>query len=85
MARNNNIRTLYVGIHLGGAPSFDIRADEDAAATPIDCKFSGDGIGPADRDFLLEIVNKIVGAYANLPTLSLCVDGAQIERDSECP
>jgi hypothetical protein len=85
MARNNNIQTLYVSVHLGDAPSFEVRAAEDPTATPTDCGFSGYGTGPGDRDFLVEIVQKIASAYGNSPALSLCMGGPQIKPDSECP
>ncbi len=85
MPRSNSIRTLFVGVHLGGAPSFDIRADEDSTATPIDCRFTGQGTGSADRDFLLEVLQKIELAFANSTAVSLCVQGVEIKRDSECP
>lgn len=84
MARNNDIRTLHISVSLGGAPSFIIHADEDAAASPVDCKFSGDGIGPADRVLLLEILQKIVDSYGQSPAVSLCIEGVQIMPDAEC-
>lgn len=84
MPLNNNIRTLYIGVHLGGGPSFEIRADTNATATPIECRFSGQGLGPADREFLLEILHKIEGAYGSSPALSLCLVGAEIKPDLEC-
>jgi hypothetical protein len=84
MPFNNNIRTVYVGIHLGGAPSFELRADSNATATPIECRFNGQGIGVPDRDFLLEILRKIEIAYGTAPAITLCLNGTEIRRDSEC-
>ncbi len=81
---NRNIRTLYVGIHLGNPPAFEIRADESLTATPIDCHFMGQGAGKQDLDFLLEILHKIEAAYRNSTALSLCLQGIQIKRDAQC-
>ena len=85
MPRNDQIRTIVVNVHLGHAPSFDIRADDDATATPIDCKFIGHGTGPPDRDFLNQVLHKILAAYGNNQTTILCVQGTRIKRDADCP
>jgi hypothetical protein len=84
VATNRDVRTVFVAIHLGGAPSFDIQADEDASATPRDCRLSGQGTGPADRDFLLDILHKIANAYGNAAALSVCIQNGQITRDPDC-
>jgi hypothetical protein len=84
MPTNDSIRTVYVSVHLGDVPAFEIRADEDATATPAGCRFWGQGAGPGDRDLLLEVLDKIAAAYAATPTVALCVRGSQIRRQAEC-
>jgi hypothetical protein len=84
MPRNNNIRTLYLGVHLGNPQSFEIRASESASDTPSGCKFTGQGLGPGDLDFLIEILHKIEVAYGPSSPVSLCLNGLEIKRDSEC-
>ena len=84
MASVREMRTVIINVHLGGAPSFDIRADESATATPADCRFSAHEAGPAARAFLVEILEKVRLAYANAPVASLCADGARILPNSNC-
>ncbi len=86
MAWNRNIGTVIVMVHLGNGPSFDVHADEEPTSTPSDCKYSGSGTGPGDRDFLVEILHKLELAYGrpNVPPVSLCVDGLTIKRDAQC-
>ena len=85
MAKQNDlIRTIVVSVHLGSAPEFDIRADEDATSTPVGCAFDGHGTGPADRDFLNEVLAKIVAAYGTSPAITLCLQNRRIQRDINC-
>jgi hypothetical protein len=84
MPKNDKIRTIVVSVHLGAAPAFEIRADEDATATPVDCKFSGQGAGPADKDFLSQLLEKLMAAYGASPAITLCLQGQRIKRDTEC-
>ena len=85
MPKNDRIRTIIVSVHLGAAPVFDIRADEDATATPMECRFTGQGTGPAAKDFLTEILEKIIVAYGTNPATTLCVKGTRIKPDADCP
>lgn len=84
MARNNKIKTVIISVHLGGAPSFDVRADELAVATPLDCHYTAHGTGPDDADFLQELLNKLLLSYGKSTATSLCLDGVRIQRESFC-
>jgi hypothetical protein len=84
MPVNSNIRTVVVTVHLGGLPSFDIRADESATASTMDLRLTGQGTGPADRALLVEVLDQIRQAFGSSPALTLCVNGRTIHDASRC-
>jgi hypothetical protein len=88
--KNNNIQVVYLTVHLGPAPSFQIKADDTSSTTDsADCKYTGGGTnGTADKAFLQQLISKLNTAFAsNSPTISLCIDpnGWEIDSDSQCP
>ena len=85
MASVREMKTVIINVHLGGVPSFDIRADTSETATPADCRFSAHEAGPGSRAFLVEILEKVKLAYASEPAAPLCTDGAKILPNSNCP
>jgi hypothetical protein len=84
MALLRDMKTVIINVHLGGAPSFDIRADESATATPAECRWSAHEAGPGARDFLVELIEKVKLAYASTPSAPLCTDGPKIRPQAEC-
>jgi hypothetical protein len=78
------MRTVIINVHLGGAPLFEILADDTATATPADCKWSARGAGPDAQIFLAEVLEMVARAYASSQGASLCVDGPRIRRRSDC-
>ena len=85
MASVREMKTVIISVHLGGLPSFDIRADTSETATPADCRFSAHDAGPASRALLVEILDKVKLAYASAPSAPLCTEGARILPNSNCP
>ena len=84
MMKNDRIRALSINVYLGSTMEFQISADESATAPPRDFRYNVEGSGPAARDLLLQVLGKILAAYGTNPTVTLCVQGARIRRDSEC-
>lgn len=85
MSFNNNIKTLHLTIHLGAAISFDIDANESPTATGASPNtVTGGGVGPRDADFLREVLNKLVAAYGQSPSIKLCIVNGRIVRDALC-
>jgi hypothetical protein len=86
MPRDTSIKTIILSVHLGRVPTFDVRADDNEAASIDSCHAYGTGTGPADAALLQELLKKIAAAYGVTEAMSLCLDGhGAIKPDAGCP
>jgi hypothetical protein len=71
----SSIQTVFLTVHLGNAPIFNVKASPSPTATSGACVFTGNG-NAGDDKLLLQLLKKLANAYGQLPSTTITIDNA---------